>query len=233
MFNGKMKAVTFSYDDGVTQDIRLAELFRKYGLKATFNINSGFLGRTGSLVRESYTVRHDKVSASDLRSVYEGHEIAAHTLKHPTLTKLDDDAEIIRQVEEDRLALSELAGYEVIGFAYPGGGVNYNSRIAELIRKNTGVKYCRTTVSTHSFDVQTDLYEFKPTVYHHGEFDKTFELAEKFLAAKPDTPQVFYIWGHAYELDIRNDWDRFEELCRLLSGKDDIFYGTNREVILP
>lgn len=228
-----MKAVTFSYDDGVTQDIRLAELFRKYGLKATFNINSGFLGRTGSLVRESYTVRHDKVSASDLRSVYEGHEIAAHTLKHPTLTKLDDDAEIIRQVEEDRLALSELAGYEVIGFAYPGGGVNYNSRIAELIRKNTGVKYCRTTVSTHSFDVQTDLYEFKPTVYHHGEFDKTFELAEKFLAAKPDTPQVFYIWGHAYELDIRNDWDRFEELCRLLSGKDDIFYGTNREVILP
>ena len=228
-----MKAVTFSYDDGVTQDIRLAELFRKYGLKATFNINSGFLGRTGSLVRESYTVRHDKVSASDLRSVYEGHEIAAHTLKHPTLTKLDDDAEIIRQVEEDRLALSELAGYEVIGFAYPGGGVNYNSRIAELIRKNTGVKYCRITVSTHSFDVQTDLYEFKPTVYHHGEFDKTFELAEKFLASKPDTPQVFYIWGHAYELDIRNDWDRFEELCRLLSGKDDIFYGTNREVILP
>ena len=40
MFNGKMKAVTFSYDDGVTQDKRLIELFNKYGLKATFNINS-------------------------------------------------------------------------------------------------------------------------------------------------------------------------------------------------
>ena len=45
MFSGKMKAVTFSYDDGVTQDIRLAELFHKYGLKATFNINSELLGR--------------------------------------------------------------------------------------------------------------------------------------------------------------------------------------------
>ena len=33
MFQGKMKAVTFSYDDGVTQDQRLIRLFDKYGLK--------------------------------------------------------------------------------------------------------------------------------------------------------------------------------------------------------
>ena len=40
MFNGLMKAVTFSYDDGITQDQRLIEIFDKYGLKSTFNINS-------------------------------------------------------------------------------------------------------------------------------------------------------------------------------------------------
>ena len=40
MFRGKMKAITFSYDDGVTQDKRLVDIFNKYGLKATFNINS-------------------------------------------------------------------------------------------------------------------------------------------------------------------------------------------------
>ena len=34
------KAVTFSYDDGVTQDIRLIELLNKYHLKCTFNLNS-------------------------------------------------------------------------------------------------------------------------------------------------------------------------------------------------
>ncbi len=33
MTNKKMKAVTFSYDDGVIQDIRLIELFNKYGMK--------------------------------------------------------------------------------------------------------------------------------------------------------------------------------------------------------
>jgi len=39
--NGKIKAVTLSYDDGVEQDIRLIEIMKKYGLKGTFNINSG------------------------------------------------------------------------------------------------------------------------------------------------------------------------------------------------
>ena len=31
MFGGKKKAVTFSYDDGVTQDGRLMEIFNRYG----------------------------------------------------------------------------------------------------------------------------------------------------------------------------------------------------------
>ena len=44
-----MKAVTFSYDDGVTQDIRLVEILNRYNLKATFNLNSELLGKGGSL----------------------------------------------------------------------------------------------------------------------------------------------------------------------------------------
>lgn len=49
MFQGKMKAITFSYDDGVTQDRRLVELFNRYGVKGTFNLNSELLGRDGEL----------------------------------------------------------------------------------------------------------------------------------------------------------------------------------------
>ena len=41
--DGKAKAVTFSYDDGVCQDKRLAELFDQYGLKATFNHNCEYM----------------------------------------------------------------------------------------------------------------------------------------------------------------------------------------------
>lgn len=232
MFQGKMKAVTFSYDDGVTQDVRLLELFNKYGLKATFNINSGLLGQQATLKPEGIEVNHSKVSPADVKVIYEGHEIAAHTVTHPTLTAVTDDREIIRQVEEDRLALSALCGYEVTGFAYPGGGVNYNSRIAALLRANTGVRYCRTTVSNGSFDLQDNLFEFKPTAYHHKEMERLFTLGEEFLAMKPTEPKIFYIWGHSYEFDIYNTWDRFEEFLAMIAGKNDIFYGTNREVLL-
>ncbi len=231
MFNGKMKAVTFSYDDGVTQDQRLIKILDKYGLKCTFNLNSGLLGKPGSLVREDVTVAHVKPRACEVRAIYEGHEIAVHTLTHPALSHLSDE-DVVREVEEDRLALSEIAGYEVVGMAYPGGTHVMNEHVADLIRTRTGVKYARTTTSTHNFDVQTNLHIFNPTVYHHVEWDKLFELGEKFIALKPDVPQIYYIWGHAYEFDIHGDWERFEEFCRMISGHGDIFYGTNREVLL-
>ena len=62
------------------------------------------------------------------------------------------------------------------------------------------------------------------------EFDKMFELGERFLAMQTDRPQVYYVWGHSYESDIDNTWDKFEEFCTMMSGRDDIFYGTNRQV---
>ena len=48
---GKFKAVTFSYDDGVLPDIRLAKLFSERGLKCTFNINSALIGGSGRNAR--------------------------------------------------------------------------------------------------------------------------------------------------------------------------------------
>ena len=39
--DGKAKALTLSYDDGVEQDEHLLEIVLKHGLKGTFNINSG------------------------------------------------------------------------------------------------------------------------------------------------------------------------------------------------
>ena len=88
MWYGMKKAVTFSYDDGVTQDRRLIKIFDKYGLKATFNLNSGFLGTANSLVREGVTVSHSKPRACEVRNIYKNHEIAAHTLTHPSLPSL-------------------------------------------------------------------------------------------------------------------------------------------------
>jgi peptidoglycan/xylan/chitin deacetylase (PgdA/CDA1 family) len=232
MFNGKMKALTFSYDDGVTQDKRLIEIFNKYGLKCTFNLNSELLGKPGELNMAGKKVAHNKIDPSEVRALYEGHEVAVHTLTHPLLPKIEDDGEIIRQVEQDRLNLSELCGYEVIGMAYPCGGQNHDDRVAEIIRQNTGVKYSRTIVSTNSFEPQTNLYKFNPTVHHMAGIDKLVEMGKNFIEMKADTPQIFYVWGHSYEFDFAENWAEFEEFCKLMSGHDDIFYGTNKEVLL-
>ncbi|MBR5295605.1 MAG: polysaccharide deacetylase family protein [Clostridia bacterium] len=223
--------MTFSYDDGVTQDIRLIELFNKYNLKCTFNLNSERLGRKGMLVREGQNIAHYKIHPDDVKKVYDGHEVAVHTLNHPNLTGCDDD-EIIRQVETDRLNLSELVGYEVVGMAYPCGGVNNDDRVAEIIRHRTGVKYSRTITENHSFDIQENLYRFDPTVYHLN-FDQMMALGQEFLSLKTEEPKVFYIWGHSYEMDYRSDyWVKLEEFFRLISNKDDIFYGTNKDILL-
>ena len=229
---GKRKAVTFSYDDGVTQDIRLIELLNKYGLKCTFNLNSELLGKRGILIRENQRISHYKIHPEDVKYVYEGHEVAVHTLTHPNLTTLNEK-EIIRQVEQDRLNLCELVGYEVEGMAYPCGGVNNNDEVAEIIKNDTGICYCRTITDTDSFDMQKNLYRFNPNVYHIMEYERLMKMGEEFVSMKTEKRQIFYIWGHSYEMDFHPDyWNKLEEFFALISNRDDIFYGTNAEVLL-
>ena len=88
MFQGKMKAVTFSFDDGVTQDKRLIEIFDRYGLKCTFNINSGRLDEAKKLLLGEVTVSHVKPRAQEIAAIYKNHEIAGHTLSHPQPVRL-------------------------------------------------------------------------------------------------------------------------------------------------
>lgn len=230
MFNGKMKAITFSYDDCTTQDIRLVELFNKYGIKATFNVNSELLGTPNELTRKGVKVGHNKLKADEIAEVYKGHEVAVHTLTHPYLQSIEDDNEIIRQIEEDRKNLEKLVGYEISGMAYPNNGDNAE-RVSKIIKEKTAIKYARTTNDTLNFDLQDNLYIFNPTV-HHDDYENLFRLGEEFIKLQPETPKLFYIWGHSFEFDIFDDWDKFEDFLKLISGREDIFYGTNKEVLL-
>ncbi len=231
MINGKKKALTFSFDDGVKQDLRLIELLNKYRLKATFNLNSALLGTKGTLVRNERTVNFDKISVADARRAYEGHEVAAHTLSHPTLVDLSDE-DVVFQIETDRKILSDVFGYEVVGMAYPGGCVNNDERVAKLAETRTGIKYARTITSSNDFSFPKNLFRLQPSVYYI-DVDNLFSLAKKFLSNDAPEDSVFYIWGHSFEMDAEYiSWDKFEEFCRLVSNQKDVFYGTNREILL-
>lgn len=222
------KALTFSYDDGVTQDKRLITILNKYGLKGTFNLNSGLLGKNGELLRNGVCVNHTKVNREEVKHIYEGHEVAVHTITHPGLQEKTDE-EIIRQVEIDRAELSSLVGYEVKGMAYPCCAPD--ERVVRVVKENTGVKYSRGTNVTYNYTPSDEMFDYRGTLYHHEDWDKLFEIGEEFLKFEGKTPQIMYIWGHSYEFDIYPErWQQFEGFCEMMSKRNDIFYGTNIQV---
>ena len=254
----KLKAVTFSYDDGVEQDKRLIQLLDRYGLKCTFNLNSGLFGMKCSMERSIFgttgTVSHNNIPMDEIKQVYINHEVASHTVNHPTLRELPDD-QVVSEVLEDAVSLETIAGKKVYGLAYPNGyglpdpivieqltGRKYvpsekdklflenEHRVSNLIRNHTDLYYGRTTKSTYSFDLQDNLLEFNPTVAHR-ETEERWELAKRFVELETDKPQIYYIWGHSYEFDVSEKaWQDFERLCEYLAGRNDVFYGTNDQV---
>ena len=225
----KMKAVTFSFDDGIIQDYRMIELLNKYNLKATFNLSSQLLGRPDVLFLQGRRLCHYKIPADKVKATYEGHEVAAHGCTHPRLEHLEK-YEIIAQTEGDRIALEELVGYPVVGMAYPYGG--HDDRVVDVLRKHTGIRYARTTKYTDSFERQDDLLRLKSNA-HILSFDRMMEMGKTFVEMQPQEQQIFYIWGHGYEMDYESsNWLKVEEFFEFISGRDDIFYGTNAQVLL-
>lgn len=61
--------------------------------------------------------------------------------------------------------------------------------------------------------------------------NKLFSLAEDFLNTEYSEAKLFYIWGHSYELVEEEDWAKFEEFCKTISGRKDIWYCNNIEAI--
>lgn len=217
------KAFVLSYDDGVYQDIRLVEMLNQYGLKCTFNLNTGMM--EPPYVWEADGVRIERMPAEMLPELYRGHEVASHTLHHCDLTQLSD-GEVFDEVRDDRHALEKIFGNNVTGFAYPYG--NTNKKVKFLLQQ-CGVRYARGVRSTHTFDMPEDVLEISPTCRHKE--DEIFDLAKEFIALQPDSPKLFLLWGHSYEFDMQRGWERFERFCDLIAGHDDIFYATTAQAL--
>lgn len=220
------KAVTFSYDDGIAQDRRLVEIFNRYGMKCTFNLNTGIQSEESCFEIEGVPIH--RMNQEGLAKLYKGHEIAVHGLTHAAPADMVE-SELEDEFLTDAKNIERLYGKYPVGMAYAYG--SYNTTVVEYLRK-IGLSYGRTVEATHSFAMPKDLMHLKATCHHND--DCLFDLAEEFLNARPEKeePMLFYIWGHSYEFDVNQNWERIEKLCKMLSGHDDIFYGTNAECLL-
>ena len=119
--------VTITFDDGRASNAIAAQMLTAHGLRGTFFLNSGNIGKPGYLTLPEV----DAVAIS-------GHEIAGHTVTHPDLDTLTGD-EIQRQICDDRSTLLDW-GFPVRNFAYPFG---YAPPEMEQVVRNCGYNSAR------------------------------------------------------------------------------------------
>ena len=222
----KIKAVTLSYDDGVRQDKRLISIMQKYGIKGTFNINSGLFSQELSAEEKG---RMTKDEAVELYA-NSGMEVAIHGFKHLSLGEVDS-ALATDDVIKDRKELESIFGTIIKGMAYANG--SYSDSVCEIL-KCCGVNYSRTVVTTENFRIPENWLKWETTCHHNN--PKLMELAKSFVEFQEDGyrwrnwPRLFYLWGHSYEFDTNNNWQVIEEFCKYIGNREDIWYATNGEI---
>lgn len=222
---GRGKALTLSYDDGVEQDIRLMGIMDRYGIKGTFNLNSECYSAEGTAFSQGQI--HRRMTRKEAVQLYGGtvHEVAAHTATHPFLETLPSVA-VIHEILTDRKNLEDDFGEIVRGMALPFG--TYSDSVIEILRE-CGIVYARTTQSTGGFEMPTDWLRLAATCRHRD--PNLMNLAETFVSMEvKNKPKLFYLWGHSYEFEEDDNWSLMEAFCKYTGGQKDIWYATNLEI---
>ena len=217
---GKHKVLTLSYDDGKVPDRKLVSILNEHGIKYTFNVNSGLEKLS---FKESY---EERIPMSEYARLYAGHEIATHTVTHPTIARSPKE-QMVLQFIEDRRALEELLKVPVRGNAYPNG--SFSDEVVEAARAS-GIAYARTIKATKGYDLPTDYLRWNPTCHHSDpDFEKIYT---DFLDLhKTQYLYLLYVWGHSYEFERDGNWEIIEKFAKKVGGKDDIWYATNIEIV--
>lgn len=200
-----------SFDDGDKENLRIAELLDKYGLKGIFFVPLNWYSFNILNGRESLT-------SEDLLSLSQGgHEIGSHTITHPMLTRISLGQafdEIVNSRE-----IGSIVGKEVTKFCYPKGYAHEDHK--NIVRKY--YEYGRNTQVGHITEGEDPAWQ-STTVHVAGnkrkEYKDTHWLKEalKLLqAARVKKDSIFHLWGHSWEIDKFNEWDNFETLLKELA----------------
>ena len=215
--DGNHKALIMSYDDGLDDDIVLAQLFDRYGIIGTFHLNSGLLdtraiwyqGKPNEFVG-TY------LSKDTLVHVFKNHEIAVHGTYHKALVGLSDE-EILEEINVDIENLSILSDRKISSMAYAFGSTN--DHVAEVIG-TTPLTNARTVKPSYNFELPKDYYLWNPTCHD----SEALDYQEAYISLDSPSLSLFYVWGHSWELrdTLRNQ--NILKFCKEIGDRDDIWY---------
>lgn len=233
----KHSIVTTSWDDGHIDDIRLADLLKKYSLPATLYISP--------YNRE--WKRDELLDEDAICAMSKDFDIGAHTLTHPVLTNISlDEAEA--EIKGSKIYLEDLLNKEIPVFCYPKG--LFNTQIKQLVRK-AGFSGAR-TIQAFRTNFPKDTYEmgttnhtvncrlpysliialandvrFVPLVFTKDwlEFSKrTFDVVRR-------EGGVWHFWSHSWQVTNEGWWSKLEELFSYIANHDGVLYLTNSQLL--
>lgn len=237
----RVAAVTTSWDDGHPLDLRLAELLGSHGLRGTFYVPGRY---DGGPVME----------ADEIRALHRmGMEIGSHTMNHLVLTKLRED-QVLQELSDSKKWLEDLLGEPVVSFCYPKGKFNRMVR-AQVVK--AGYLLARTTVAFRiecpsnpwlmptSFQFyphrraihirhavrEGNLKGLKDWKRLWGMETNLIRLAERMSENVAAAGGVLHIWGHSWELEKFNLWDRLDEVLIRITEAQRLVAFTNAQVL--
>jgi glycosyltransferase involved in cell wall biosynthesis/peptidoglycan/xylan/chitin deacetylase (PgdA/CDA1 family) len=231
----KQVVVTTSWDDGHVLDVRLSALLKKYRIPATFYISP----------RDHEFAPEDRLTDEQIQTLSSSFEIGAHTMTHPRLTEVTDQA-AQQEIVDSKHYLERLLKKPITTFCYPGG--NYQRKHVSMVRE-AGFAYAR-TVRRHCFNLKGSLLEGGTTINTYNHYQDLWKIARFAhfnpirtyryfhweLLAKAMFDKVlqdggaYHLWGHSWEIDQHGDWEKLEDVLRYISERNEAHYVTNGEL---
>ena len=234
--------VTTSWDDEDRSGLKVTEILRRYGVRGTFYVPTGRLGRDPFF------------SEADLRTVSAaGFEIGAHTVSHAILTDVDDE-ELQREVGDCKAMLQETLGTEVTMFCYPKG--RFNARVVSAValagyRGARGTQMLTSSTAFDCFAIPTTVqaYPHRRSNYVHNlirlgafgalvrsvpdliGFDGWLELGKKTVDRVLRQGGVWHLYGHPWEIEKLGLWGQLEEMLQYVSNRSGVQYVTNGQLL--
>jgi peptidoglycan/xylan/chitin deacetylase (PgdA/CDA1 family) len=220
--------ITTSWDDGHTLDLKLAKLLKRYNIPATFYIPLKVQGEK--------TLTPDQIN-----EIAEDFDIGGHTYSHVNLTELPKE-EAYEEIIKGKEYLEEILGREIQSFCYPFG--TYSKEVINMVKKARfegarTVKLLEIKVSS-PFEIGTTIHvgeggrshfrnflkrskvlpNARMTVYLLAKnllFTDWFETAVDSLDFVVKNGGVFHLWGHSYEMDRENNWEKLKLFFEYIS----------------
>jgi hypothetical protein len=211
-------------------------MLNEHGLKATFYVapeNQEF-------------AKQDLLSLPEIRDLSQDFEIGAHSMTHRRLPTISEQ-EAAREIIESKAVLEQITGRKIEVFCYPGGA--YTKLHMQMV-KGAGYRYAR-TVTRYTFNVN-DPYKAGTSlhVYNHRIGFDLWQTAH-FVRFRPIKAWrclewgvlgramfdhvlaeggIFHIWGHSWEIDKNNDWERLGDFFGYISAHPRVKYVANGEL---